>query len=462
VPPASKATLAEPKPAPPEPKASPPTVPPPTLDPPVAAPQAANGGTPVTTTMPPDLRFTVPHDAPRAWQSSTKPRDAPGPDGGVHHDDGPPSAGEPGPLAEPRPHQSRRVRVIAIVLLAAVLGAVGTAGAIALHRHFAPRLTAPLGPPVARVSPTPSTSAGGQAGNTSAAPSSAPAQPTGRQGWATPLPVQSLHGDVVITGVSCPTVSACYAADTSGVVLSSTPPAGWRRAAADPAAGLVAISCATAGRCVVLDHAGHAFGLKNGVWSSPGLVDTGTGTFTGLSCPTTTFCMASDSTGVAWAETPGGWQSFNVDTSGGGLTDVSCANATFCVAVDDGGGAYTYHGASWTGVSAIDVGHSFTAVSCATQTFCVAVDDSGNAAVFNHGTWHVRPMTSTVLTVSCPVRDFCVATNSDGGAVVYQDGTWSPVTVVDGTAAINTLSCASQTFCVATDRHGDVLYYRPT
>jgi hypothetical protein len=55
-----------------------------------------------------------------------------------------------------------------------------------------------------------------------------------------------------------------------------------------------------------------------------------------------------------------------------------------------------------------------------------------------------------------------VATNSAGGAVVYQDGTWSPVTVVDGTAAINTLSCASQTFCVATDRHGDVLYYRPT
>jgi hypothetical protein len=47
-----------------------------------------------------------------------------------------------------------------------------------------------------------------------------------------------------------------------------------------------------------------ALGLKNGVWSSPGLVDTGTGTFTGLSCPTATFCMASDSGSVAYAETP--------------------------------------------------------------------------------------------------------------------------------------------------------------
>jgi hypothetical protein len=71
-------------------------------------------------------------------------------------------------------------------------------------------------------------------------------------------------------------------------------------------------------------------------------------------------------------------------------------------------------------------------------------------------------MTTTALTVSCPVRGFCVATNATGGAVVYQGGTWSPVTVVDGSAAINTLSCASSTFCVATDHHGDVLYYRPT
>ena len=123
--------------------------------------------------------------------------------------------------------------------------------------------------------------------------------------------------------------------------------------------------------------------------------------------------------------------------------------------------AAVVHGTSWTPVAAIDVGHSFTAVSCATATFCVAVDNSGNAAVLNRGTWHVSPMTGTVLTVSCPVRGFCVATNIAGGAVVYQGGTWSPVTVIDG-AAINTLSCASPTFCVATDHRGDVLYYRPT
>src|SRR5262249_59342898 len=124
--------------------------------------------------------------------------------------------------------------------------------------------------------------------------------------------------------------------------------------------------------------------------------------------------------------------------------------------------AYTYNGSSWTRAAAIDVGHSFTAVSCATATFCVAVDNAGNAAVLNQGTWHVSPMTTTALTVSCPVRDFCVATNATGGAGLFQAGTWSPVTAVDGSAAINTLSCASSTFCVATDHDGNVLYYRPT
>src|SRR5262249_28094743 len=132
-PPAPKPSLPAPKPAPPVPKAAPaqaapatvapptvapPTVAPPTLAPPTAPPQAApphaaTGG-PTGTTRPPDLRFTTPRDtAARTWRSSTNPRHAPGRDGGVHHDDGPPLAGEPGLQTEPEPQQSRHVRIIA-------------------------------------------------------------------------------------------------------------------------------------------------------------------------------------------------------------------------------------------------------------------------------------------------------------------------------------------------------------
>jgi hypothetical protein len=430
-----------------------------------AAPPAANGGTAhPATALPPDLRFPASGDPARTWRSSTKPRDAPGPDGGVHHDDAPHLAGEPEPEPDLQSPRSSRGRVIAVVLLVAALGAGGTVGALALHRHYAARLTAPLGPagPAAKTASGSTASPSASAGTTSPAASVTPAQPVGLPGWTSPFPVQPLHDNAVITGVSCPSTSACFAADSRGEVLSSTPPAGWRKAFADPSGGLVAISCATPVTCVAVDHSGHAVTLSNGTWSGPAMVDTGTGTFTGLSCPTATFCMATDSSGAAFASTPAGWQQFTVDTSGGGLTGVSCANAGFCVAVDNGGAVYTFNGTSWTGLSAIDVGHSFTAVSCATSSYCVAVDNSGNAAVLNHGTWSVSPMGSTVVTISCPVRRFCVATNTGGGTVAYRDSRWSPVSVVDGATAINTLSCASSTFCVATDHRGNVLYYRPT
>src|SRR5499427_5811538 len=113
VPPAAGAVPLAPSP-PPTPASAPTVTEPKPVPSPGAPPPAANGGT--TTTTPPDLRFTVPSDAPRTWRSSTKPRDKPGPDGGVHHDDGPPSADEPGSATESRPGRSRRFRVIAIVV----------------------------------------------------------------------------------------------------------------------------------------------------------------------------------------------------------------------------------------------------------------------------------------------------------------------------------------------------------
>ena len=43
----------------------------------------------------------------------------------------------------PAPRRPRRARVIAIVVMVAVFGAGGTAGALALHRHYAAGITAP-------------------------------------------------------------------------------------------------------------------------------------------------------------------------------------------------------------------------------------------------------------------------------------------------------------------------------
>src|SRR5262249_49079453 len=111
-------------------------------------PQVGEGPSPTGSTLPFDLSLTFPSSparpTPGTWRSSAKPKDRPGPDGGVHHDVTPrmPGANE---LAAPVPaaQRPRRARVIVVVALVAVFGAGGTAGALALHRHYAAGITSP-------------------------------------------------------------------------------------------------------------------------------------------------------------------------------------------------------------------------------------------------------------------------------------------------------------------------------
>src|SRR5262249_10702339 len=167
----------------PPPTAAPPTLAPPTAPPQAAPPQAANGGA-TGTTMPPDLRFTIPRDtAARTWRSSTKPRHAPRPGGGVHHDDGPPLARGPPLPAPTRPHpqRARRSGFVRGVRAGAGGGGAAPAAPPPPPPPYAARLPAPLAPPVAKVSATPAASTG----TTSPAPSVTSAQP----GWTAPIPV---------------------------------------------------------------------------------------------------------------------------------------------------------------------------------------------------------------------------------------------------------------------------------
>src|SRR5215470_15932920 len=113
-----------------------------------AGPKVGEGPSRTGATQPFDRSLTFPSSSarptPGTWRSSAKPKDRPGPDGGVHHDVTPrmPGADE---LATPVPalQRPRRTRVIVVVALVAVLGAGGTAGALALHRHYAAGITSP-------------------------------------------------------------------------------------------------------------------------------------------------------------------------------------------------------------------------------------------------------------------------------------------------------------------------------
>jgi len=363
------------------------------------------------------------------------------------------------PSAAARPGR-RRARALSLTLALVVLAVGGTAGALTLLRHHASAPQASTSPPPSGApgSPSPAGSAG------------RPALPVRASGWTAPVPIDqtALNAtNAVITGLSCPRVSVCYAVDSAGNILSSTSrPAGargaWQVVANDQGNALVAISCATAGFCLAVDKAGDAITLRNGSWGSPVFVDARTGTFTSVSCPDTTFCMAADSGGSAFAYTAASntWQPFTVD-SGGGLTGVSCTSSDHCVAVDTGGGAYTYDGSSWSTAVPVDVGHAFTAVSCASPSFCAAADDGGNGAILAGGSWRVAAMGTTAGALACPVDGFCLAVNASGGAVAYHYGAWSAVTRIDGQRVISALSCPALTACTAADRQDNVLYYAP-
>jgi hypothetical protein len=69
-----------------------------------------------------------------------------------------------------------------------------------------------------------------------------------------------------------------------------------------------------------------------------------------------------------------------VGPSGTALTGVSCPTTTYCVAVDKAGGIDQWHAGTWLH-SDVDSALAFTGVSCPGPTLCVAVDHAGNVVV---------------------------------------------------------------------------------
>jgi hypothetical protein len=107
------------------------------------------------------------------------------------------------------------------------------------------------------------------------------------------------------------------------------------------------------------------------------------------------------------------------------MTGVSCPTTTFCVAIDAGGHEYTYNGTSWTAPATIDSTGEPQAISCTATRFCLMGDLSGNVATFDGASWSatsdVDPgiAAGTGLTgVSCADAAHCVAVDWEGNALV--------------------------------------------
>lgn len=233
------------------------------------------------------------------------------------------------------------------------------------------------------------------------------------------------------------------------------------------------------------------------------------GSFTSVSCPTTTFCAATLGNGKAYFYNGAHWTAQSA-LSGVPIVSISCTSATFCMAVDDstsspyGSGAWiwngktwsgslpgiyltsvsctsptfcmvignlnpgvyasAWNGTSWTPQAEIDSPAGNSQVSCASPTFCAVVDDNGDAITFNGKSWSSPDsidagVLQPLAAVSCRTATFCMALDGFGQAFKWTGTAWTGPTGVEADAGVTAVSCPSTAFCVAADISGNVVTY---
>jgi len=222
--------------------------------------------------------------------------------------------------------------------------------------------------------------------------------------------------------------------------------------------------------------------------TKPGFNEGYNSTFSGVSCTSSSFCVAvgnSSSDGLeyplaevwdgsVWSITPA-WDAANQPT---GLGGVSCTSSMSCLAVGSYGSPGSaaggvqplveqWNGSTWSQVTVPIPENStdtyLSKISCYSQTFCVAVGSDDGTSEPNvieewDGTsWTVEQApgpagdSSPWLTdVSCSSDTFCAAVGQ-GFADMLSGTTWSVVTVPEPTGGsqylLNGVSCTSSSYC---------------
>jgi hypothetical protein len=208
----------------------------------------------------------------------------------------------------------------------------------------------------------------------------------------------------------------------------------------------------------------------------------------GVSCPSTTLCVAVDAAGNALLSTnptggTAGWVTAHIDTNtsrgcvGTGLTcqpplvGVACPSVAQCLAVDFSGNVLstTTPGAPlpWTSTP-IDGGglNSLWGISCPTTAFCATVDGiAGHVITFNP-TGSISP-TSRSLPYSlsgiwCQSQSLCLAAAATHGGISGLVGSFAPAAPAaawsfSGPGGVNAVACpAASAVCLAADDEGDI------
>lgn len=197
-----------------------------------------------------------------------------------------------------------------------------------------------------------------------------------------------------------------------------------------------------------------------------------------VSCPTDTFCAASDFDGGVVTWDGSGWSdrvqvSRETSALGADTRALSCATATDCLMVDSTGRTYVMSNGSWSdGPETLPrglTGMYDTMLSCATTSFCVLAGTTGDTRRAALWEWDgsrwadpVVPGSSslTMSSVQCLARDNCVATLNSSGWIVRRNGpTWGSPTF---TSSPSQMACTPTGKCVIGRDSGGWAFYDGT
>ena len=315
--------------------------------------------------------------------------------------------------------------------------------------------------------------------------------PTAAAGWT----VTNVDGPNHLSAVSCATNSLCVAVDRAGNVITSTNPTGgaaaWKVSLLDGSRPLIAVTCLGTGFCVAAREIGATEGEVlvsadptggSAAWK----FIIGGPLLYGLSCPSRELCVGVEHIGSGLKATGAIYTFSTASGTASALTvaqlsderaveptGVSCPSTTLCIAVDSYGEVLTSThptgtAASWT-YADVGSGNAFKSISCPSSTLCAGVNLAGSVITSTNPTGKETAWTESNLIgasslngVSCPSVRLCVAVGSGGTVVTSNNPTggaaaWT-VTRVAGAGGLSGVSCPTESFCVAVDFNtGNVL-----
>ena len=200
----------------------------------------------------------------------------------------------------------------------------------------------------------------------------------------------------------------------------------------------------------------------------------------GVSCSSTTTCVAVGNEGAVLSSTAGGatlqwssvpWTATQTDL-GDTLTGVTCSGAQ-CLAISRGANGTTKpvshvyrsddSGATWVDTGALPVAAFQTqgalVLACGSADYCVIAGTNGALWLSTDGgtSWAVVPSGPQVpyTAAACPAAETCVALSAGGVGSRIVKGAVSPV-ATPPTGSVTAMSCGSTTQCLAVDSKSGV------